>query len=83
MAAIISGSVTRLVLFALVLTTYGVENTLLYIPNHIFSASFDGIPTILSVLVSLISFVTVALATQESHTSVALDIGRTRRTPWR
>lgn len=64
LAAIVAGSFTRLVLFVLVPTTYGVENTLLYIPNNIFTASFDGIPTILSALFGLIVFVTVALATQ-------------------
>ncbi len=74
LAAIITGSVTRLVFFALVPTTYGVDNTLLYIPNHIFSASFDGVPTVLSALVSLVFFVTVALATQSSHAPVALEM---------
>lgn len=74
LAAIITGSVMRLVLFILVPTTYGVKNTLLYIPNHIFSASFDGVPTVLSALVSLVFFVTVALATQSSHAPVALEM---------
>lgn len=73
LAAIIAGSVTRLVFFVLVPTTYGVENTLLYIPNDVFSASFDGIPTVLSALVSLVIFVGVALATQKSHVPVALE----------
>ncbi len=74
LASIIAGSVTRLVLFVLTPTTFGAENTLLYIPNHIFNASFDGIPTILSLLVSLVAFVSVALATQRSHAPVALDL---------
>lgn len=64
LAAIITGSVTRLALFVLVPTTYGVDNTLLYIPNNVFTASFDGIPTILSALAGLVVFVVVALATQ-------------------
>ncbi|HET7480102.1 MAG TPA: sodium:solute symporter family protein [Rubrobacteraceae bacterium] len=74
LVAIVAGSVTRLVLFVLTPTTYGVENTLLYIPNKIFSASFDGIPTILSALVGLAAFVGVALATQKSHEPVTLDL---------
>ena len=43
-AAIASGVVVRLVLFALTPTMYGVENTLLYIPNDTFGrpASTDG-----------------------------------------
>ena len=73
LAGIVAGSVTRVVLFVLTPTTFGVENTLLYIPNDIFGAGFDGIPTVLSSLVGLITFVAVALATQKSHAPVALD----------
>lgn len=77
LAAIVAGSVTRLVLFALTPTTFGAENTLLYIPNDIFGPGFDGVPTVLSALVGLAAFVGTALLTQKSHAPVVLD-GRGR-----
>jgi solute:Na+ symporter, SSS family len=55
------GVVLRLVLFALTPTFYGVENTLLYIPNDVFAAGFDGWPTLICPVVSLAVFVAVAL----------------------
>jgi solute:Na+ symporter, SSS family len=63
-AAITSGVVVRLVLFALTPTMYGVENTLLYIPNDTFGPGFDGWPTFIAPIVSLIAFVSVALITE-------------------
>lgn len=63
LAAIFAGTLTRLVLFALVPTTYGVENTLLYVPNEVFDASFDGLPTFISPLVGLTTYFVVTLAT--------------------
>lgn len=63
LAAIITGTATRLVLFTLVPTNYGVENTLLYFPNEVFAASFDGLPTFISPLVGLTSYFVVTLAT--------------------
>jgi len=46
----------------LVPTIYGVENTFLYVPNDVFAASFDGIPTFISPLVGLTVFVVLSLA---------------------
>lgn len=45
---------------------YAAENTLLYIPNEVFAASFDGVPTLISPLVGLTVFVVVAVATNGS-----------------
>ena len=56
MACIIVGSLTRVILFTLMPVTFGIENTLLYIPNTIFTNDFDGIPTLISPLIGLILF---------------------------
>jgi solute:Na+ symporter, SSS family len=60
-ASIGVGVVLRLVLFALTPTFYGVENTLLYIPNDVFGPGFDGWITLICPVVSLAVFVAVAL----------------------
>jgi solute:Na+ symporter, SSS family len=60
-ASIAVGVVLRLVLFALTPTFYGVENTLLYIPNDVFGPGFDGWITLICPVVSLAVFVAVAL----------------------
>lgn len=63
LACIIAGSVTRLILFALMPTMFGIDNTLLYIPNGLFTAGFDGFPTLISPIVGLIAFVVVSKLT--------------------
>ena len=63
LACILIGSATRIGLFVLVPTTYGIKNTLLYIPNNIFTSGFDGIPTLLSPLVGLVAFIVVSRMT--------------------
>ncbi len=73
LASMLSGSLVRLVLFTLVPTTYAYENTLLYIPNDIFTASFDGLPTFIAAAVSLVTFVVVAYATKDSYDARTLD----------
>jgi SSS family solute:Na+ symporter len=60
-ASIAVGVTLRLVLFALTPTFYGVENTLLHIPNALIGAGFDGWPTLICPVVSLAVFVAVAL----------------------
>ena len=60
LSCIILGSLTRLIFFVLVPTTFGIDNTLLYIPNSIFSADFDGFPTLISPLVGLAAFIIVS-----------------------
>jgi solute:Na+ symporter, SSS family len=62
-AAMGAGVAVRLVLFALTPTFYGVDNTLLYIPNDVFGPGFDGWPTMIAPIVSLVAFVAVALVT--------------------
>lgn len=62
-AAIATGVVVRLVLFALTPTMYGVENTLLYVPNETFGPGFDGWPTFIAPVVALVVFVAVAMVT--------------------
>lgn len=73
LACIAVGSCTRVVLFVLTPTTFGVDNTLLYIPNEWLAASFDGLPTFISPLLGLITFVGVALATQRAYPPTPLD----------
>lgn len=68
LACIISGTLTRLVLFVLMPTTFGIDNTLLYIPNSIFTSDFDGFPTLLSPLVGLVAFVVVSKLTSDPPT---------------
>jgi solute:Na+ symporter, SSS family len=60
-AAIAVGLVVRLALFVLTPTIYGVENTLLYVPNDVFGPGFDGWPTFIAAFASLAAFVVVAL----------------------
>ncbi|MFW6321827.1 MAG: sodium:solute symporter, partial [Halohasta sp.] len=67
LASMVSGSAARLVLFTLVPTTYAYENTLLYIPNDVFTEAFDGLPTFIAAGVSLVAFVAVAYATKDSY----------------
>lgn len=60
LACIILGSLTRLVFFVLMPTTFGIDNTLLYIPNGIFTADFDGFPTLISPLIGLAAFIIIS-----------------------
>ena len=60
LSCIILGSLTRLILFILMPTTFGIDNTLLYIPNGIFTADFDGFPTLISPLVGLAAFIIIS-----------------------
>ncbi len=60
LSCIIIGSATRLIMFALMPVMFGTENTLLYIPNSLFSEGFDGFPTLISPIVGLIVFVVVS-----------------------
>jgi SSS family solute:Na+ symporter len=63
MAAIGVGLVVRLVLFVLTPTIYGVDNTILYIPNTLVTAAFDGWPTFIAFAASIITYVIVSLLT--------------------
>ncbi|MBX2863989.1 MAG: sodium:solute symporter family protein [Leptolyngbyaceae cyanobacterium MAG.088] len=69
LACILAGSITRFVFFALMPTMFGVDNTLLYIPNGVFTIDFDGFPTLISPLVGLIAFVIVSKMTYREQRS--------------
>ncbi|MBE9047300.1 sodium:solute symporter family protein [Pleurocapsales cyanobacterium LEGE 10410] len=60
LSCIILGSLTRLIFFVLMPTTFGIDNTLLYIPNEIFTTDFDGFPTLISPLVGLVAYIVVS-----------------------
>jgi Na+/proline symporter len=63
LACIFAGTGTRLILFALMPTMFGSDNTLFYLKNPIFTAGFDGFPTLISPLVGLAAFIGVSLLT--------------------
>ncbi|ELS03088.1 Na+/proline symporter [Xenococcus sp. PCC 7305] len=69
LSCIILGSATRLILFMLMPTTFGIENTLLYIPNNIFTADFDGFPTLISPLIGLAAFIIISNITGGSKST--------------
>jgi Na+/proline symporter len=73
LSGMISGSLTRLIFFALIPTTYGIENTLLYVENPWFTPAFDGIPTFIAPVVGLAVFLSVAYATKDSYGARVLD----------
>lgn len=62
-ACILSGTFVRLIFFVLMPTTFGIDNTLLYIPNSIFTPEFDGFPTLISPLIGLILFMIISKKT--------------------
>ncbi|MGK7951936.1 MAG: sodium:solute symporter family protein [Xenococcaceae cyanobacterium] len=66
-ACIILGSLTRLVLFVLTPTTFGIENTLLYIPNEVLTPEFDGFPTLISPLVGFAAFIIISNLTHKNR----------------
>jgi len=74
LACIIAGSITRLFFFVLMPTMFGIDNTLLYIPNGIFTLDFDGFPTLISPLVGLVAFVVISnLTYRPSDAQYELD----------
>jgi SSS family solute:Na+ symporter len=79
-AAIGAGVVVRILLFALTPTMYGVENTVLYVPNDVFGPGFDGWPTFIAPLVSLVAFVAVALLSGRKDAPAA-DLPEPRTAP--
>jgi Na+/proline symporter len=61
LVSIVVGLSVRLVLFAMTPTMYGLDNTILYIPNGVVDASFDGWPTFIAFAASLVTYVVIAL----------------------
>lgn len=74
LACIIVGTLTRLVLFVLMPTTFGIDNTLWYIPNPIFTADFDGFPTLISPIVGLIFFIVISNLTNGREIPIKEEI---------
>ena len=81
LACIAVGSLTRLLMFTLMPTMFGVDNTLLYFPNDLFTAGFDGFPTMISPLLGLVAFVVVSkltykpLSLQEQEAKLRQEVG--------
>ena len=67
LSSMVAGSLTRLVFFVLVPTTYGIQNTLLYFENDMFTTAFDGLPTFIAAGVSLVGFLVVAYITKDDY----------------
>lgn len=63
-AAIVAGIGVRLVSFVLTPTIYGVDNTLLYIPNDVVTSALDGWSTVWAGAASLVAYVAVAAVTR-------------------
>lgn len=70
LSCIVLGSLTRLIFFVLMPTTFGIDNTLLYIPNSVFTADFDGFPTLISPLVGLAAFIIISNLTKNNKKRV-------------
>jgi SSS family solute:Na+ symporter len=64
LVSLVVGLTVRLVLFAMTPTMYGLDNTILYIPNGIIDASFDGWPTFIAFAASLVTYVAIAVLTR-------------------
>ncbi|MEO0705816.1 MAG: sodium:solute symporter, partial [Cyanobacteria bacterium J06649_5] len=75
LACIIVGSITRLFFFVLMPTMFGIDNTLLYIPNGLFTADFDGFPTLISPIVGLIAF---AVVSKKTYSPVRIEQAQVR-----
>ncbi|PSN19247.1 sodium:solute symporter [filamentous cyanobacterium CCP5] len=60
LSCIVVGSAARLIFFVLMPTMFGADNTLLYIPNSLFTPAFDGFPTMICPLIGLVVFVVVS-----------------------
>ncbi len=66
-AAMAVGFVVRVGLFVLTPTIYGVDNTILYIPNGLVGAAFDGWPTFIAFAAAILTYVAVSLVTKPAH----------------
>jgi SSS family solute:Na+ symporter len=66
-AAMLVGLVVRLVLFTMTPTIYGVDNTILYVQNDVFTTSFDGWPTFIAFAASLLTYLAVSLSTPSAN----------------
>ncbi|WP_435277847.1 sodium:solute symporter family protein [Rhodococcus yananensis] len=67
--AAVAGIGVRVVFFVLTPTIYGVDNTLLHVPNTLVGAGADGWTTFLAAIVSLVAYVGVALVRRPTPTA--------------
>ena len=74
LACIIIGTMTRLIFFVMMPTVFGIDNTLLYFQNSIFTPDFDGFPTLISPLVGLIVFVIVSKMTNSGSGQKLVEV---------
>ena len=81
LSCIILGSLTRLIFFVLMPTTFGIDNTLLYLPNNVFTSNFDGFPTLISPLVGLAAFIIISKLTGGVQTTKTRVYSEERATP--
>lgn len=65
-AAIVVGIGVRMTFFVLTPTIYGVDNTLLYIPNEWVTPAVDGWSTLLAGAASLVAYLVVAVVSKPS-----------------
>lgn len=65
--AILTGFILRFLFWILTPTSFGVENTILYIPNSLVTASWDGIGTIVSPLAAFIVYGAIYLFSKKSY----------------
>ncbi len=65
LACILGGTIVRLIFFVFMPTVFGVDNTLLYINNPVFTTDFDGFPTLISPLIGLILFLMISNMTYQ------------------
>lgn len=59
--SIVAGSVTRLLFAILTPTSFGITNSILYIPNSLINPNWDGLGTIIAPLVSFIVYLVIYL----------------------
>ncbi len=71
LACIIVGTTTRLVFFVFMPTVFGIDNTLFYIKNSVFTADFDGFPTLISPLIGFLVFVIISKMTNSGERIMA------------
>lgn len=67
------GFVVRMTYLALTPTIYGVPNDILYIPNTLIGADFDGWATLVSALIGFGTFVVVGLLSPRTATEFAAE----------
>lgn len=67
MISTVLGLGLRMVLFVLTPTIYGVENTLLYLPNDVIGVEMDGWSTFMAAAVSAIAYLAIGMTDRPRH----------------